>query len=265
MKTGKRSIYLRVLAGLSALWIVFFAAFSLFEIDTQRERDLSEVYGLLTSTATNVEELMRKYEDQPPVISTEVPLSPEAERNTFIALQLQGITQFTEVELGYFDIDQNLICSSAPLIPVSYQVPYRHTPQLSNCGYGLIDLYDTLPEETAETVLSYTRRVSEDQLSAMENGEIAGYSLFLSLWTDGQTCIPKSIGVYPHILLRGDDWTTVICANSAEDAVVEEQGAGNVEIWLNGSEEATTSSATRSKTRRRAALWRSPLPPDAVR
>lgn len=233
MKTSKRSIYFRVFGGLLALWLVFLGGFSLWQCISQRDKDMRQVSQRLGTIERGLEELVEEYDGKQSMGVSVIPVDMEAERNARITSYLSGMRGDMELEMAYFNDELELMGQSGNYFPVSYWLEGKHGVGKVGNGYAVIDLNEFMPEEEARKLYNYASHVP-DNFFNLRQGDISYYHIILSLWTDGKTCIPKNIYVFPQIVLRGEDWIAAAPINELSDAEVSINEEGVVEIRIFG-------------------------------
>ena len=218
MKQTKRRIRLRVTGGLLALWLVFFGAFSVWQLLRQRETAMKECLSILDTASGNIADICLEYQDRKPG-NVLLAVEPEWDVAALATQTLMGVkgqygTEQCGMELACFDADGKLLAMTGPYLVLHYTVPPKAEGRVfGEEHYGILDVREALPEDAAEKLLAYASywdiRIYQDAEDFRENaeaGHLEHYEIFFQgLWSDGRNLIPGKIVVCEHRTLTEPD------------------------------------------------------------
>lgn len=201
---AKRKIYLRVGAGLLALWLGFFGAFSVWQLIRLREAAMKEYMAIFDETAAVIAGNYSAYEDKEPGYVA-IPVESQWDINANVSSTLQSVKYNNEMELACYDLNGDVIAQTGPYLSLEYEMPPKSTHRkFGEIHCGILDIYSALPKDAADKLVAYASywdpiqyQDAEDFREHAEIGHINGYVILFpgGLWTDGQYLIPGKIVV----------------------------------------------------------------------
>lgn len=196
----KRTIYLRVGAGLLALWLALFGAFSVWQLVRQRDAALKQYLAIFDSRTTEIAAYYNYYQDvyekKDPDTMT-LPVEPEWVIGALANRQLQIVKNVDEMELACYDSNGDLLAQTGPYMTVRYEVDSKiKGHSMPEEHFGLLDIYSALPEEAAGTLTFYASYTRESPFKLMR-GAMYSFEIYFpgGGWSDGQHVIPRRIVV----------------------------------------------------------------------
>ena len=215
MKQAKRTIYLRVAAGLLGLWLAFFGAFSVWQLMRQRDAGLKEYMALLDASTAEIASYYEYYTDvysQRNPDTMTLPAEPEWVVGALATRELQMVRNTNEMELACYDSNGDLLAQTGPYLCMRYDLESKikgHSQPETH--FALLDIYSALPEDAADKLAYYASYLDLDAYESgktPEAGRVVSYWLCFpgGGWSDGQYVIPRKIVVFPQqIMYEGQD------------------------------------------------------------
>ena len=201
---AKRKIYLRVGAGLLALWLGFFGAFAVWQLMRLREAAMKEYMAIFDNASVSIAETYAEYENNEPGYVT-IPVESQWDINANVNETLQGVKYSNEMELACYDFNGDVIAQTGPYLTLGYEMPPKSTHRkFGEIHCGILDVYSALPKDAADKLVEYASywdpihyQDAEDFRKNAEIGHVNSYVILFpgGLWTDGQYLIPGKIVV----------------------------------------------------------------------
>lgn len=202
MKQAKRNLYIRIMGGLLAVWLLFWGYSSLWTISRTRDEQFNAVSALMSAATTNAAGEFLSYLDEKPD-HTDFSVPPDNDVRSRITANLNSLKSNSqlELELACYDQNDDLFAHTGSTITLRYALPSQTKQIFPREHYGMVDLYSAFPEDVADRLMEYLTYNEEWNVIAWTPGSLVGYGVsFGDGWTDGQYVIPTSFAVFPLVV-----------------------------------------------------------------